>query len=51
MMNVLLIVINLVFAGVYLWAVEYNRYVCLALLAVAPMVDICLLGIKERLED
>lgn len=36
------ILINLLFAALYLWAVENNRYICLVMWFVVPFVDIFL---------
>ena len=48
MFNIFALIINLIFAFIYLWAAEHNRYICLALMVIAPLTDIILLGIKER---
>lgn len=47
MFNLFVLFINIIFAAVYLEAVEYNRYICLALWVVVPLTNIILLGIKE----
>lgn len=43
-----IILMNLVFAALYLWGVEYNRYICGALWLIAPMANILLWGIVEK---
>ena len=48
MFNLFVLIINVIFAAVYLEAVEYNRYICLALWVIVPMTNIVLLGIKEH---
>ena len=48
MFNLFVLFINIIFATVYLEAVEYNRYICAALWVIAPLTNIVLLGIREH---
>lgn len=42
------ILLNLVFAGLYLWGSENNRMLCLVLLLLVPFIDLIIFGIIEK---
>lgn len=46
-----LILINLFFAGLYLWALENNRLICLCLWFIVPVVNLILWGIIEAKQE
>lgn len=46
-----LILINLFFAGLYLWGVENNRIICLCLWFIVPFVNLILWGIIEAKQE
>lgn len=48
MFNIFTLFINVIFAAVYLEAVEYNRYICAALWVVIPFTNLVLFSIKEK---
>lgn len=46
-----LILINLFLAGLYLWACEDNRIICLCLWFIVPFVNLILWGIIEAKQE
>lgn len=40
--------LNLVLAGLYLQCIETNRYICVALWVLAPMLNVGLMAILDR---
>lgn len=48
MLKLFAFLLNIFFAFLYLWAAEYNRYICVALWAIAPLANIALFAVYEK---